>query len=179
MVYGFAKQSKGHVLIESEPHVSTVVKLYLPRATESFQIEAKPTSIPMTKNLHVGRRILVVEDNLEILSACTRALEMQGFEVVTATTGRDAMARISEGKPFDLLFSDIVLPGDMSGIDVQREAFLIQPTMKSILTTGYADLEGFGEHTFIKGTQILHKPYTRKELLKHVEAALADSAMGL
>jgi DNA-binding NtrC family response regulator len=73
------------------------------------------------------------------------------------------------------LFSDIVLPGDMSGIDVQREAFLIQPTMKSIVTTGYADLEGFGEHTFIKGTQILRKPYTREELLERIRAALAHS----
>ena len=175
MVYGFAKQSEGHVLIESEPHVSTVVKLYLPRATEPVQIEAKPVSRPMTTNLHVGSRILVVEDNLEILNACTRALEMEGFEVVTALTGRDAMVRISEEKPFDLLFSDIVLPGDMSGIDVQREAFLIQPNMKSILTTGYADVEGVGEQTFITGTQILKKPYTRKELLDRIEATLAQS----
>ena len=177
MVYGFAKQSEGHVLIESEPHVSTVVKLYLPRATEPVQIEAKPVSRPMTTNLHVGSRILVVEDNLEILNACTRALEMEGFEVVTALTGRDAMVRISEEKPFDLLFSDIVLPGDMSGIDVQREAFLIQPNMKSILTTGYADVEGVGEQTFITGTQILKKPYTRKELLDRIEAALAQSCL--
>jgi DNA-binding NtrC family response regulator len=175
MVYGFAKQSEGHVLIEREPHVSTVVKLYFPRATEPVQIEAKPTSRSMITNLHVGRRILVGEDKLEILSVCVRACKLQGFEVVTATSGRDAMARISEGKPFDFLFSDIVLPGDMSGIDVKREAFLIQPTIKSILTTGYADLEGFGEHTFIKGAQILHKPYTREELLERIGAALAPS----
>jgi two-component system cell cycle sensor histidine kinase PleC len=174
MVYGFAKQSKGHVLIESEPNVSTVVKLYLPRATAHLQIEAKPASRLVTSNSHVGSRILVVEDNLEILSACTRALKMQGFEVVTALTGRDAMARLAEEKPFDILFSDIVLPGDMSGIDVQREAYLIQPNIKCLLTTGYADVEGFGEQAFIKDTQILHKPYTREELLDRIGATLAQ-----
>ncbi|MDB9838665.1 PAS domain-containing protein, partial [bacterium] len=158
MVYGFASQTGGHVLIESEPRVSTKVKLYLPRATvpATFAPELEPEGV--TPNLYVGSRILVVEDNPEILSACQRALEMQGFQVSTALNGRDAIDRLSEGLPFDLLFSDIVLPDDMSGIDVRREAHLLQPNIKSILTTGYADVGGVGYISVVKNIDILYKP---------------------
>ena len=172
MVSGFARQTGGHVLIESEPSVSTKVKLYLPRATALAAIAPEPEAV--MPNQYAGNRILVVEDNPEILSACQRGLEIQGFQVVTALNGRDAIARLSEDLPFDLLFSDIVLPGDMSGIDVQREAHLLQPTIKSILTTGYADVEGVGNISGVKNTDILRKPYSRKDLLDRIEAALAS-----
>jgi signal transduction histidine kinase/CheY-like chemotaxis protein len=174
MVYGFARQTGGHVLIESEPRVSTKVKLYLPRATALAKFAPEPEPEAVMPNQYAGRRILVVEDNPEILSACQRGLEIQGFHVVTALNGRDAIARLSEDLPFDLLFSDIVLPGDMSGIDVQREAHLLQPTIKSILTTGYADVEGVGNISGVKDTDILRKPYSRKNLLDRIEAALAS-----
>ena len=174
MVYGFAKQSNGHVLIESEPDVSTVVKLYLPRATESVrsapQADLKDTSLLQI----VGARILVVEDNPEILKICKTVLEMQGFDVVTSMNGRDALARLSDGTPFDLLFSDIDLIGDMSGIDVQREAHLLHPKIKSVLTTGYGSADELGSQTPIEFTEILHKPYSRKELLERLRDALAQ-----
>jgi PAS domain S-box-containing protein len=176
MVYGFARQSGGHVLIESEPGVSTKVKLYLPRATAPSTFAPEPEAEieveVVLPNLFMGSRILVVEDNPKILSACQRALEIQGFQVVTALNGRDAIARLSEELPFDLLFSDIVLPGDMSGIDVQREAHLLQPNIKSILTTGYAEVAGVGNGSDVKDSEILHKPYSRKDLLDRIAAAL-------
>ena len=172
MVYGFAKQSHGHVLMESEINVSTVVKLYLPQAVVPIPNTHKVETKVDTPSLFKGSRILVVEDDLDILNACHRALEMHGFEVITALTGRDAMARLAEGKPFDLLFSDVVLPGDMSGIDVQREALLIQPNMKSILTTGYAELDDLGEQKFTTSANLLHKPYTYRELLDRITIAL-------
>ena len=174
MVHWFARQTGGHVLIESEPSVSTRVKLYLPRATTlaTFAPEPKPEAV--VPNHYVGSRILVVEDNPEILSACQRALEIQGFQVVTALNGRDAMVRLREKLSFDLLFSDIVLPGDMSGIDVQREALLLQPNIKSIMTTGYSYVEGVGNISDVKDTDILHKPYSLKDLLDRIEAALSS-----
>jgi signal transduction histidine kinase/CheY-like chemotaxis protein len=172
MVYGFAKQSEGHVLIESEPNVSTRVKLYLPRATALAKFA--PEAETVMPNQYTGSRILVVEDNPEILSACQRALEIQGFQVVTALNGYDAMVHLREELPFDLLFSDIVLPGDMSGIDVQREAHLLHPTIKSILTTGYAEVAGVGIGSGVKDTDVLRKPYSRKDLLDRIEAALSS-----
>ena len=175
MVYGFAKQSHGHVLMESEINVSTVVKLYLPQAVVPIPNTHKVETKVDTPSLFKGSRILVVEDDLDILNACHRALETHGFEVITALTGRDAMARLAEGKPFDLLFSDVVLPGDMSGIDVQREALLIQPNMKSILTTGYADVAGTSTQSPVLDSKTLYKPYTRKELLDLIEKTLASS----
>jgi DNA-binding NtrC family response regulator len=84
------------------------------------------------------------------------------------------MVHLREELPFDLLFSDIVLPGDMSGIDVQREAHLLQPTIKSILTTGYAEVAGVGDGTDVKDSDILHKPYSRKDLLDRIAAALSS-----
>jgi PAS domain S-box-containing protein len=177
MVHGFARQTGGHVLIVSEPNVSTSVKLYLPRAsalaTFAPEAEAEAEAEVVMPNQYIGSRILVVEDNPEVLSACQRALETEGFQVVTALNGRDAIARLSEELPFDLLFSDIVLPGDMSGIDVQREAHLLQPTIKSILTTGYASL-GFVNRLDVKDSDILHKPYSRKDLLDRIVAALSS-----
>jgi CheY-like chemotaxis protein len=183
MVHGFAMQTGGHVLIESEPGVSTSVKLYLPRASAlaTFATEAEAEAEAedededevVMPNQYIGSRILVVEDNPEVLSACQRALETEGFQVVTALNGRDAIARLSEELPFDLLFSDIVLPGDMSGIDVQREAHLLQPTIKSILTTGYASL-GVVNRLDVKDSDILHKPYSRKDLLNRIAAALSS-----
>jgi CheY-like chemotaxis protein len=174
MVYGFARQTGGHVLIESEPSVSTRVKLYLPRATAlaTFATEPKPEAV--MPNQYIGSRILVVEDNPEILSASQRALEIQGFQVVTALSGRDAMVHLREELPFDLLFSDIVLPGDMSGIDVQREAHLLHPTIKSILTTGFAEAASVGNESAVKDTDILRKPYSRKDLLDRIAAALSS-----
>jgi CheY-like chemotaxis protein len=175
MVYGFARQTGGHVLIESEPSVSTKVKLYLPRATAlaKFAPETETETEFVMPNPYIGSRILVVEDNPEILSACQRALEFHGFQVVTALNGRDAIARLSEELPFDLLLSDIVLPGDLSGIDVQREAHLLHPTIKSILTTGYAEVADVGIGSEVKDTDVLRKPYSRKDLLHRIEAALA------
>ena len=170
MVHGFAMQTGGHVLIESEQGVSTKVKLYLPRA--SALATFSPEAEAVVPNRHIGIRILVVEDNPEILSACQTALEMQGFQVVTALNGHDAIARLREELPFDLLFSNIVLPGDMSGIDVQREAHLLQPTIKSILTTGYASL-GVVNRLDVKDSDILHKPYSRKDLMDRIAAALS------
>jgi DNA-binding NtrC family response regulator len=160
------------VLIESEPNVSTRVKLYLPRATALAKFA--PEAETVMPNQYTGSRILVVEDNPEILSACQRALEIQGFQVVTALNGYDAMVHLREELPFDLLFSDIVLPGDMSGIDVQREAHLLHPTIKSILTTGYAEVAGVGIGSGVKDTDVLRKPYSRKDLLDRIEAALSS-----
>jgi PAS domain S-box-containing protein len=170
MVHGFAMQTGGHVLIESERGVSTKVKLYLPRA--SALATFAPEAEAVVPNRYIGIRILVVEDNPEILSACQTALEMQGFQVVTALNGHDAIARLREELPFDLLFSDIVLPGDMSGIDIQREAHLLQPTIKSILTTGYTSL-GVINRLDVKDSDILHKPYSRKDLMDRIAAALS------
>jgi signal transduction histidine kinase len=174
MVYAFAKQSNGHVLIESEVNVSTVVKLYLPRSTALVPSEPEGTVKNSSLLQIVGIRILVVEDNPEILKACQTVLEMQGLEVITAMNGRDALARLSDGEPFDLLFSDIDLAGDMSGIDVQREAHILQPNIKSVLTSGYGSADALAKQTPIKYTEILHKPYSSKDLMECLNNALAQ-----
>jgi DNA-binding NtrC family response regulator len=88
--------------------------------------------------------------------------------------GRDALARLSERTPFDLLLSDIDLIGDMSGIDVQREAHLVHPNIKSSLTTGHGSTDVLGNQTPMKATEILHKPNSRTDLLERLKDALAQ-----
>jgi signal transduction histidine kinase/CheY-like chemotaxis protein len=173
MVYGFAKQTHGHVLIESAPDESTSVKLYIPRA-ETISLVETPPKNGMTPSRYAGRRILVVEDNSEVLSICERVLRIQGFEVVSAMNGREAMKLLSDQAPFDLLFSDIILPGDMSGFDILREAQILLPHMKFLLTTGYTELSGLDEQSIKAGAQILYKPYTRERLLELVEWTMAQ-----
>jgi DNA-binding NtrC family response regulator len=114
-----------------------------------------------------------VQDDPEILKVCQIVLEMQGFEVVTAMNGRDALARLSEGTPLDLFFPDIGLIDDMSGIDVQREAHLLYPKIKSVLTSGYGSADSLGSQTLIEYTEILHKPYARTYLLQLLRDATA------
>jgi DNA-binding NtrC family response regulator len=115
-----------------------------------------------------------VQDNPEILKVCQTVLEMQGFEVVTAMNGRDALARLSEGTLLDLFFPDIGLIDDMSGIDVQREAHILQPKIKSVLTSGYGSADALAKQTPIKYTEILHKPYSSKDLMECLNNALAQ-----
>jgi signal transduction histidine kinase/CheY-like chemotaxis protein len=173
MVYGFAKQTKGHVLIESAPDESTSVKLYIPRA-EAISLVETPQKNGMMPSRYAGHRILVVEDNAEVLNICERVLRIQGFEVVSAMNGREAMKLLSDQAPFDLLFSDIILPGDMSGFDILREAQILQPHMKFLLTTGYTELSGLDEQSINAGAQILYKPYTLEKMLELVEATMAQ-----
>lgn len=171
MAYGFAKQSQGHLLIDSNPGESTTVKLYLPQTKNSDQNSYKPDKPGKHTNSEICR-ILVVEDEPALMKACKRVLTSHGFTVASAINGREALVILEEEDPFDILFSDIILPGDMSGFDIQREANRLQPGIGSILTTGYADLHDMGNSQLMKSTEILYKPYSSHELLDRIGLTL-------
>ena len=172
MVYGFVKQSKGHVTVHSDVGQGTTITLYLPRSSDDAQRPAPPeveTAFPKGKG-----RVLIVEDDPDVLEVPAVILEHQGYEIVQATDGEQAIERLKDGETFDLLFTDVVLPKGRSGLDVAREAGRLQPNIKVLFTTGYSEKVLQENKARLQEMNMLNKPYRRTELLEAVQALLHD-----
>jgi signal transduction histidine kinase/FixJ family two-component response regulator len=166
MAYGFAKQSGGHLDIESVVGVGTTVRLYLPRASETA---VAVEQAPQATNPDPGgnETILLVDDNQTLVAVARRHLLALGYRVVAASSGPAALAILEAGEPVDLLFTDIVMPEGMSGYMLAEAARRLRPDLKMLFTTGYAaELPEHGEQP------MLHKPYDRRELARAVRTVL-------
>jgi len=175
MVYGFAKQSRGHIAIDSEAGTGTTVKLYLPRSTGSLQQEPVPQTgdaAARAQAPNASGRILVVEDDPGVREIPVKILRDLGYDVSEATDGREAVACLRAGKPFDLLFTDVILPGGMNGMEIAQEARRLQPGIKVIYTTGYAEDVLSGDRSLERDAELVSKPYRRADLLQRVRGAL-------
>ena len=175
MVYGFAKQSGGHVTIESEIGKGTTVNLYLPTTT------AKADKIRQNKSGDIangaGEKILVVEDDPKVLRlTLTRLIEL-GYNVLVATNGPKAMDIIKQQADIDLVISDVVMPGGMTGFDVAAEALALRPELKILLVTGYAKGVAPRRTSAISEYRILRKPYGLKELARMLREMLDGSTL--
>ena len=167
MIYGFAKQSGGHLKIYSEVGHGTTVKLYLPRGRGTGLGEETASAAP-GKAKGGSETILIAEDNAELRHTAAKQLTKLGYHVLEAANGEAALGILHETKSIDLLFSDIVMTGRMTGRDLAREASKLQPNLKILLTTGYAEkAAGSGEDW-----QILRKPYRRQELALKLRSIL-------
>lgn len=130
--------------------------------------------IPKMVRKHANRkpcRILIVEDNPIVMAISKQLLMAHGHVVVSAVNGQQALATLEDEGPFDILFSDIILPDNMSGFDIQREANLLQPGIGSILTTGYIDLTSKDTRLLVENSDILYKPYSTNDLLDRIESS--------
>ncbi|WP_207486028.1 PAS domain-containing protein [Arenibaculum pallidiluteum] len=163
-IYGFARQSGGAVHIESAPGAGTAVTLLLPRSSEApvRRQAAQPVSGG------AGGCILMVEDDPIVGGIMAVALEDRGYTVLRATTADEALALLENGVAADLVFTDVVMPGGTSGLDLARLLRAGRPELPVVLTTGYS--EGMGAD---EGFRILGKPYRTEDLLATIEAALA------
>ncbi|MBL6928833.1 MAG: PAS domain S-box protein [Rhodospirillales bacterium] len=177
MVYGFIQRSSGHIKIYSEPDNGTTVRMYLPRATrKSNAIEATKSSAD--DDLPQGdETILIVEDEEDLREVAVSFLENLGYLTLTATTGKQALEVLQEGRQVDLLFSDIVLPGGMEGYDLAENVAKSHPGLKILLTTGFTarremavkgDLALFSKLS----AELLSKPYSQLELASAVRRTL-------
>jgi CheY-like chemotaxis protein len=173
MVYGFAKQSGGHVAIASEPKKGTVVTLYLPEAAAGSQVAAAART-DVASSPRGAERILLVEDEPEVRRFVSRQLTGLGYAVVEAGDGKTALSILNSDKGIDLLFSDIVLPGGMSGFQLLRQARDMRPELRAVLTTGFA--QDFGAAGTEIVDPILRKPYKRQELAETLREALTRQA---
>ena len=171
MVYGFVKQSDGHVKIYSEPGHGTAVKLYLPVAEEprtAAPVETAATDKPLPTG---SETILVVEDDALLRASVVRQIRDLGYTVVEAGDGPAALARLAE-RPFDLVFSDLVMPGGMSGIELASKAAAARPGIKILLTSGYTEHAMVRNSRFPEGVRLLSKPYELQELAECLRGAL-------
>ncbi|KAE9628645.1 ATP-binding protein [Parasedimentitalea maritima] len=170
MVFGFVKQSSGHITIYSEVDHGTSVKLYIPRSQDG----PSEGAINGDELEHtVGtERILVVEDDPDVRRIPTAILRDQGYEVIEAGNGEDATKRLQEGPPFDLLFTDIVLPGGLNGVEVAEQARKLQSSIKILYSTGYAENVNIQTSKIVASGLLVNKPYLRTELLEKVRNVL-------
>ncbi|MFZ5790002.1 MAG: PAS domain S-box protein [Pseudomonadota bacterium] len=167
MVYGFAKQSRGHVKIYSEVGHGTTVRLYLPRAGSGPVVSA--TGAPVASDDAVpDATILVVEDNAEVRDVTVRQLTELGYRVVEANDGPSALGILRQGRPIDLLFTDMVMPGGMTGADLAREAQSLRPGLKVLLTSGFAEASVQGGLPSGGKRNLLSKPYRKRDLARRV-----------
>ncbi len=172
MVYGFAKQSKGHVSIRSDVGLGTTVRLYLPRSAEAATAKEPDADIPVSPR--GNESILVVEDDPSVREGPLGVLRDHGYDVVGAGGGEDAIAHLKSGKAFDLLFTDVVLPGGINGVDIAEQARRLQPRIKVLYTTGYAEYAVVHNGWLDTEATLLKKPYRHAELLMKVRKALSE-----
>jgi PAS domain S-box-containing protein len=171
MVYGFAKQSNGHVSIYSEPGLGTTVRIYLPALTAKAKDAATP--VPREAVPSGAETVLIVEDDPFVRSYAVMSLQTLGYHVIAAVDGREAMQKLQTGAHIDLLFTDIVMPGGVNGWELAGLARKTRPDLRVLLTSGYA-LETLAANGHLQeGSVILSKPYRKAELARRLREALS------
>ncbi|OWY59187.1 two-component system sensor histidine kinase/response regulator, partial [cyanobacterium TDX16] len=160
MVYGFVRQSKGHVDIKSQVGWGTTVRIYLPLVDGEIE---QATAAPVVAAPRGKERILVVEDNDEVRGHVEIMLSGLGYEVVSAASGREALGLLDQAGEIDLLFTDVVMPGGMNGRDVAEAARRARPNLKVLFTSGYAEGALQNDGRLAKGVLLLAKPYRKRD----------------
>ncbi len=175
-VYGFATAAGGTVEIASTPGQGTTVEIWLPRA-EGVQPAAHGTGPAASlRRAEAGETVLAVEDEPAVLSAVVENLADLGYRVVPARDAAEALDRLRGGERVDILFSDIVMPGGMNGLQLAVEAGRLRPGLRVLLTSGYTGEALAGEHSVPPDVPILSKPYRREELAARLKVAHRASA---
>jgi PAS domain S-box-containing protein len=163
MVYGFVKQSGGHVQLYSELGHGTTVRVYLPARGENSGAEGRPTDVSATRPA-CSETILVVEDDPRVRRVSVRRLKELGYTVIEADSGPAALKIIESGERFDILFTDIIMAGGMTGVDLARNVRRQRPDLKILFTSGYAEPAILKGGVLTEGAGWLGKPYSISEL---------------
>jgi CheY-like chemotaxis protein len=169
MVFGFVKQSGGHINVYSEVGIGTTFRLFLPRTREGEGAAAQivEEAVPSGK----GEMVLLVEDNDAIRRLATRQLGQLGYQCLAVDNVADALGHLASGRKVDLLFTDIVMPGKADGVDLASTVRERWPDLPILLTSGFPNNDGARELTE-RGIGLLSKPYQRDELASALRAAL-------
>ncbi len=175
MVYGFLKQSGGHVILESKLGKGTAVILLLPRGEPA---EDQSLPFPRKENadpLGNGERILVVEDDEDLRRLTCLLLRELGYEVEIAGSAQEAYENLQEAeKPFDLLLSDVVLPGGQSGLDLASQAESLNPSLKTVFMSGYPEQALRRKGADRSMNKIIEKPFRQSELAQFLRSVLDE-----
>ncbi len=172
MVYGFVKQSEGHIKIYSEPGHGTTVRIYLPRVRQDEDVVTETESGPVIGG---SETILVVEDDEQVRGTVVELLADLGYHVLKAKDAEAALAIVESGVPIDLLFSDVVMPGPVRSRDLARRAQERLPGIAVLFTSGYTENSIVHAGRLDEGIELLSKPYTREALARRVRALLQNA----
>ena len=173
MVYGFIKQSGGHIKIYSEPGHGTTVKLWVPRAADAAEQDRE--SAPPAKEAapRGNETILVVEDNGEIRKVVVDQLRSLGYRTIDAGNARDALEILEARDDIDLLFTDVIMPGGKDGRALARDAAALRPGLKVLFTSGFTQAGG-GRQEEQLTAPLLSKPYRKQQLAETLRKVLID-----
>jgi PAS domain S-box-containing protein len=170
MVYGFAKQSGGHVKIYSEEGRGSTIRLYLPPAKVSAETDAVPEApVPLG-----NESILVVEDDTLVREFVVGQLHGLGYTTHAVSNGAEALAAVKAGQGVDLLFTDVIMPGGMTGRELADQVTRMRPQARVLYTSGYTDNAMIEHGQLDHGALLLSKPYRRSELARMLREALQD-----
>jgi len=174
MVFGFVERSTAHIKVTSKVDAGTAVRIYFPRSmgnTPCEQIESKKRE----SNSRGSERVLVVDDEPELLKLAAESLQGLGYQVVTAANGEQAKVQLAKDSSIVLLFSDVVMPGGLNGYQLAEQATGNRPELKVLLTSGYTKKRAANPIQASFDTNLLDKPYTLEELSKRVRALLDEN----
>jgi PAS domain S-box-containing protein len=169
MVYGFVKQSGGHINIYSEPRQGTTVRIYLPRTREAEDVETNIETGPATGGTET---VLVVEDDEQVRGTVVDMLSELGYRVLRAEDTQNALAIIEGGIPIDLLFTDVVMPGPLRSFELAQRAQERLPNIAVLFTSGYTENAIVHAGRLDRGIELLSKPYTREALARKIRYVL-------
>jgi signal transduction histidine kinase/ActR/RegA family two-component response regulator len=168
MVYGFVKQSDGHIKIYSEEGYGTTIKLYLPRATA--RADAPAAAPPQITG--GDETIMVVEDDALVRNFVVAQLHSLGYKTMTAVNGNNALTQIEDGALIDLLLTDVIMPGGINGRQLADIVVARRPSVKVLYTSGYTENAIVHHGRLDAGVLLLAKPYRRSDLARMVRTAL-------
>jgi PAS domain S-box-containing protein len=170
MVYGFVKQSNGHVQIYSEPGEGSTVKIYLPRSRQS----AAAAATPVTSSAPAGQRevVLVVEDDDLVRTSTVAMLRELGYTCIHASDGAAALSKLRAGSKVDILFTDVIMPGPVKSRELAREAQTLHPGLPVLFTSGYSENAIVHQGRLDEGVQLLSKPFSREDLARKIRSLL-------
>jgi len=170
MVYGFVKQSNGHIRIESEEGRGTTVRIYLPQAVGV----AEPVELPGTPSIEGDREtILVVEDDHLVRTFVVGQIQSLGYSTLAAVNAAEALVVIDGPQEIDLLFTDMIMPGSMNGRELADQARQRRASLKILFTSGYSNETIIHNGHLDAGVLLLAKPYRKSDLARMIRAALA------
>jgi CheY-like chemotaxis protein len=173
MVYGFVKQSGGHIKIYSEEGHGTTIRIYLPRAVEHAQQHIDVPLVPLESG---HEAILVVEDDDLVRNYVVAQLRSLGYRTSAARNAGEALALVESNADLDMLFTDVIMPGAMNGRQLADEALRRRPRLKVLFTSGYTENAIIHHGRLDPGVLLLAKPYRKSELAQMIRKALASSS---
>ncbi|BAL73673.1 PAS domain S-box protein [Bradyrhizobium cosmicum] len=170
MVYGFIKQSAGHIKIYSEEGHGTTIKMYLPPGKTPTAVGEGATQATVEGG---HETILVVEDDRLVREYVLAQLHSLGYVTLQAANAAEALAIVASGKPFDLLFTDVIMPGKMNGRQLADEVLKTRPDLKVVFTSGYTENAIIHHGRLDLGVLLLAKPYRKSDLARIIRKALS------